>query len=150
MPQYCTPVLDCLHARLGQRFCGVGMGVFEPFICPAGHYCPKGNEQKICPSGYFCPSGTKTPIQCSIGGTCPEGSIKNTTYLPIACLVLLDLALLLAIFVTWLSDLRKRKAKGAGMGKKPTFFSKAIGAMPSARSNTAYKVIDDEDSWSSI
>ena len=124
------------------------MGAFEPYICPAGYYCPKGGiEQRKCPSGYFCPPGTYEPIACSVLGHCPEGSIKNITYLPVTLLILWNIGIALALCILWLKKLhlRKQKSWATGIAKKPTFVAKAMGAVPTGRSGMSYKTVDDDD-----
>ncbi|KAF2101114.1 ABC transporter-like protein [Rhizodiscina lignyota] len=145
LPQYCTPVEQCLHGRLGGADCGVPMGYFEPLKCPSGKYCPRdlGSGQPItCPYGSYCPAGSYQPVSCSAGSICHEGSIKDQTWLPLCFLVIVDIGLIVATFFAWIIKRRNDKRKNPG-GGKPSRFSKIIRSMPQKRT-TGYKTLDDD------
>ncbi|KAF1992167.1 ABC transporter-like protein [Aulographum hederae CBS 113979] len=138
LPQYCTPLLPCLHARLGQKSCGAPMGPFEPYVCKRGYYCPPGGKEMIiCPSRSYCPEGSVAPLRCSAGSVCKEGSIKSNTWLPLAFLIIIDLALIAAIMLHWL---RKRLASSRTAGGE-----KVMSFMNRARNGASgYKSLDDD------
>jgi len=51
-------------------------------ICPAGSYCPGGNQQPItCPVGHFCPTQTwfGTQFPCPFGSYNPNTGQSSTT-----------------------------------------------------------------------
>jgi hypothetical protein len=74
-------------------FC-VSQGKFEPFVCPAGNYCPVDAVRPIkCPGGSFCPTGSTSPVKCDILGFCPAGSKIMRYYGGVLIAVLLDLVL---------------------------------------------------------
>ncbi|CUI15283.1 ABC transporter, putative, partial [Bodo saltans] len=50
-PVYCPPTPDCTVKRLQGKLCSTPMGTFEPYLCPAGHYCPNATQVLLCPSG---------------------------------------------------------------------------------------------------
>lgn len=144
LPQYCTPVEACYHARLGGADCGVPMGYFEPLRCKSGYYCPDGKKNPVlCPSGFFCMPGTRDPVRCSVGSICNPGSVKDQTFLPLSFLVVLDLALITAIFFAWVVKRRNEKRKSPG-GDKPSMFARAMRRVPQRRSTAGYKTLDDD------
>lgn len=77
----------------------------QNFICPAGHYCPKGSPDpircqngtyedrtgswkcKICPSGHFCDNTISYVVLdnattiCPMGSYCPDGTSYKNEYL---------------------------------------------------------------------
>ncbi|CAN0099917.1 unnamed protein product, partial [Heterosigma akashiwo] len=61
-------------------------GTTDPIPCPAGSYrgalgAARLGDCATCPGGYFCgaEAATGTPIACSQGKWCPEGSTNQTT-----------------------------------------------------------------------
>lgn len=143
LPQYCTPVQRCLEARLGGGNCGIGMGIFEPFICPAGSYCPQRATNPIpCPRGSFCPEGSSHPWRCSPGAICPGRSQKNVTWLPFVFLIIIDVVFVLIILTLWIFK-RNRSKRLAGASARPSMLAKAVQAVP-LRKGGAYKNLDDD------
>lgn len=63
-PVYCPPTPDCTVKRLQGKLCSTPMGTFEPYLCPAGHYCPNATQVLLCPSGTYCPYGQVQPRPC--------------------------------------------------------------------------------------
>lgn len=79
-PEYCPPTPECLITRLefSRNICNSSQGMYEPVVCPAGHFCGSGGKQVApCPQGYFCPLGTMEPFRCGSTSVCPEGSDRE-------------------------------------------------------------------------
>lgn len=145
LPQYCTPVPQCYHARLGGQTCGaIPMGQFEPVVCPAGFYCPNGGKLRDCPSGFYCPKGTYKPIACSVGSVCNKNSVKDQTWLPFVFLVLIDAAMVAAILTHWILQRKANKKNKLG-STKPSAFSKAMRSMPQRQGTGGYSQLEGED-----
>lgn len=88
------------------------MGLFEPFICQAGHYCPKdgnGSKKIICPEATYCQPGASTPTPCLSGSYCPEGSQKETYLLPLGVLIIVDVLLAIGMIIMALQSRRHSK-----------------------------------------
>lgn len=145
LPQYCTPLEICYRARISQKNCGVAMGVFEPIICPAQYYCPKGTLKPIlCPDGSYCPEGSVEPLKCSAGSICSKGAKRDQTWLPFGFLLIIDTVIILAIAISWVSQRRRKKQQHIGGTAKPSMISKAIKALPQRRGTAGYKNLDDD------
>ncbi|KAI9658131.1 MAG: hypothetical protein M1831_003976 [Alyxoria varia] len=125
LPQYCSPVKECLIARLGHQTCrGYPMGPYEPVICSAGFYCPPGGKEKIaCPEGHYCPPGSSEPIRCDVGARCPKLTLKNQGFFPLAVLLILDVLMIAFLLIRFARfrlnlnremNLQKTKSKGLG------------------------------------
>lgn len=119
LPQFCPPVDACQASRVLGEICAVNdvpipMGLFEPFICQAGFYCPRGDDgtatKKIeCPSGTYCQPGAITPTPCAAGSNCPAGSKKEIFLLPIAILIVVDIVLLIGMVILILKSHKSTK-----------------------------------------
>lgn len=110
------------------------MGAFEPVACQAGFYCPKntsGPKQIKCPSGTFCQPGASAPTPCAPGSQCPEGSVKQVFFVPIALVFVLDALLILGMVIILFRNRFRSKAP-----------PKAL-TMLRAKS-TKYRVLEDE------
>ncbi|ATY64290.1 ABC transporter [Cordyceps militaris] len=107
LPVFCPPVKECLEGRLAGSICkldgkNIPMGYFEPIVCQEGWYCPPdkhGKETLPCPAGHYCQPGAATPTPCAMGSMCPEGSRKETYYIPLALMIILDLLLVLGVLL---------------------------------------------------
>ncbi len=120
-PEYCPPVPLCQSARLSGGTCPIPMGYFEPIVCKKGYYCPPGGRQQlVCPTGYFCPEGSVNATKCSIGANCLAGSQNNMGFLPIAVLLVVDIALIALVIAKKLQNKLKRDRGGKAM-KSPLF-----------------------------
>ncbi|KAI0882331.1 uncharacterized protein GGS22DRAFT_191502 [Annulohypoxylon maeteangense] len=113
-PQYCAPTPECLLTRLQtvRNICNDAQGIYEPLVCPPGHYCSLGGKQiSICPQGYFCPLGSAEPFRCGITSICPEGADRELVMDGFIFIFILDsiiLALLLKSFRRVLDIIRWR------------------------------------------
>lgn len=129
LPVFCPPIKECLESRLAGSICKFGgknipMGYFEPIVCQEGWYCPPdkhGKETLRCPAGHYCQPGAATPTPCAVGSMCPEGSKKETYFVPLAVMIILDLLLLLGVL---LLRFRSRlhttsRARGVAFLEKP-------------------------------
>ena len=47
--------------------------------CPAGSYCPGGDNAVQCPVGTYCPAGSGSATACSIGYSCPTSGLSSQT-----------------------------------------------------------------------
>ena len=118
-PQYCPPTEECLLIRSDKGTCK-SQGLFEPTVCPPGHYCPAPGQNKIvCPKGHFCPQGSFRPTRCATGATCPKGSRRQVTLLPVYLTVAVDLMLVLvAVWYFLFSQRRAMKKRPKNRKKK--------------------------------
>ncbi|KAI0594892.1 hypothetical protein F4775DRAFT_605748 [Biscogniauxia sp. FL1348] len=111
LPQFCPPVTECQEARVNGKVCtfngaNIGMGPFEPVICQAGWYCPRGGTETFpCPAGTYCQPGAATPTPCAIGSYCPEKSKFQRFLIPSVVLAIFDIFILCGLM--WLT-IRKR------------------------------------------
>lgn len=108
LPQFCPPVTECQLSRLFGSAClnpfvegeNMGMGPFEPVVCPTGRYCPpeqNGTVMILCPAKTYCQPGSASPTPCSTGSRCPPGSSYETYLAPLGIVIIFDL--LLAVLV---------------------------------------------------
>lgn len=94
------------------------MGTLEPFVCPAGSYCPPpGIEVLNCTSGHFCPLGSWKPTPCKWPAMyCGTNSQKDTQVLALILVLLADTIVLLGVILQKLFQWRRarqgKKAKG--------------------------------------
>ena len=155
MPQYCTPKKECEKLRLAGITCylptedggdgkNLGMGPFEPVMCTAGYYCPKGAKDQIdCPAGSYCPPGTETPIKCMVGSRCPAKSVNEANLLPFGLLIIVDVLLILLLIVLGFQARRSLSRRGhlSSLPKK----SKNISMLKINKGNNAgYRSLEDE------
>ncbi|KAI8628431.1 hypothetical protein F5Y19DRAFT_437753 [Xylariaceae sp. FL1651] len=151
LPQYCPPITDCQTARLSGAVCtfdgkNFGMGPFEPVVCQRGWYCPvdAGSRETLpCPAGTYCQPGASTPTPCAVGSYCPERSTHQTFLIPLALLLVVDVALITALlwYVVYKRLRNTRETHGLA---KP----KGISAL--STSLTGYKELPDEADHESI
>ncbi|KAF5690371.1 ABC transporter [Fusarium denticulatum] len=151
LPQSCPPLEKCTIARLSGMTCSlngtnVGMGVFEPIICQAGHYCPleeKGMKKIRCPAGSYCQPGASTPTQCLSGSRCPEGASFERYLIPVGVLVIIDFLLLVGMFVLMFRSRWQRTSKAhAGALKR----HKTMRAVKATITGRGYKELpEDQD-----
>ena len=47
--------------------------------CPAGSYCPGGNNAVQCPAGTYCPAGSSSATPCSAGYSCSTAGLSSQT-----------------------------------------------------------------------
>ena len=78
-PTSCFPTPQCVTERLSTLFCEP-QGFFEPYLCPAGFFCPNSQNFFPCPKGHFCTVGTVVPLRCSFLSICREGSRSDKYY----------------------------------------------------------------------
>ena len=115
-PSVCPPTIPCQLTRLGSDYCAP-QGVFEPWLCPPGSYCPDSRTQLPCVAGTYCPRGSSEPLACRALTYCPDGSPRRRVYGGVLISVLADL-LLVAIYL-WLRHVgepyfvRRRRAARA-------------------------------------
>ncbi|KAH8798827.1 ABC transporter-like protein [Hyaloscypha sp. PMI_1271] len=142
LPQYCPPLPPCEVARLSGGNCPP-QGWYEPVLCDAGYYCPLGGKEKIeCPPGYFCIHGSTRPTKCGIGSWCPAKAVRDTNFLPVAFLLLLDI--LLVAGTIW-HKMRSRYNKKGQQGNKTG--GKMLRTIPATRKyvrEPGYRQLDDE------
>ncbi|KAL8637416.1 MAG: hypothetical protein Q9228_005314, partial [Teloschistes exilis] len=95
-------------------------GAFEPFVCPAGSYCPRGGKQMIkCPAGHWCSVGFEKALKCSLGASCPPGTTRNMSFLPPAIILILDtMVLLTMVFFSVRRYFRNRHKKTTTKGNR--------------------------------
>ncbi|KAH7313876.1 hypothetical protein B0I35DRAFT_355760 [Stachybotrys elegans] len=145
LPQYCPPWGFCQSSRLAGEICqldgnNVPMGQFEPVVCQAGSYCPvesEGMESIKCPSGHYCQPGAATPTPCSLGSSCPEGSVRQLLLLPIIILIVVDVLLVVGFaFLKLRGRFRSSARTNLGSTKRSP-----RGLM---HTNTGYKTLEDE------
>ncbi|KAG4252760.1 hypothetical protein FPRO04_02543 [Fusarium proliferatum] len=151
LPQSCPPLEKCTVARLSGMTCSlngtnVGMGVFEPIICQAGHYCPledKGMKKIRCPAGSYCQPGASTPTPCLSGSRCPEGASFERYLIPVGVLVIIDFLLLVGMFVLMFRSRWQRTSKAhAGALKR----HKTMRAVKATITGRGYKEVpEDQD-----
>lgn len=128
------------------------MGPFEPVICQGGFYCPTGNEKIQCPAGHYCQPGTAQPTQCSVGSTCPAGSISQRLWIPVAVLIALDVCLVLGIMLVWLRGRSKKSTAGSHVSVASDTATTAHGLCRRVTNKiTGYKhVLPDESDSSDV
>ncbi|KAI8895515.1 hypothetical protein BC833DRAFT_153954, partial [Globomyces pollinis-pini] len=112
-PTFCPASINCTLNRLYSQYCTDGkdgsQGPTEPIICPRGYVCPTPNEKKLCPAGHFCPSGTFEPIKCDFLSSCPEGTVKQTSYVGITIMGVLDIILLTIVLLRMMFEAKRVK-----------------------------------------
>jgi hypothetical protein len=126
-PEYCPPTSECLITRLElfRNTCSEPQGIYEPLICPPGHFCsPGGKEITLCPQGHYCPLGTATPFRCGLASACPEGADREFVLDGFIAILVFDLLLIvlllrsrgLAGFPSWskLMHVPQRLARRSG------------------------------------
>ncbi|KAL8777995.1 MAG: hypothetical protein Q9203_002250, partial [Teloschistes exilis] len=120
LPTYCPPLVACQRARLSGGQCRPPQGAFEPFVCPAGSYCPRGGKQMIkCPAGHWCSVGFEKALKCSLGASCPPGTTRNMSFLPPAIILILDtMVLLTMVFFSVRRYFRNRHKKTTTKGNR--------------------------------
>lgn len=91
-PRVCPATAECLQQRLNSKFCPP-QGTFEPYVCPAGSYCPTAYQQIPCPAGFYCPVGTTSPFKCAPISSCPTGTSVSYDYGSIVLLCVWDVML---------------------------------------------------------
>ncbi|CUG02458.1 ABC transporter, putative [Bodo saltans] len=96
-PRICPATTECLALRLDNQFCPP-QGTYEPYVCPAGFYCPTGLAALPCPKGYYCPVGTTDPFKCAPISSCPEGTSVTYDYGSLVLIGVLDFFFILAHF----------------------------------------------------
>lgn len=152
LPQFCPPLTLCQQSRLAGDPCAldgitVGMGPFEPVICPSGYYCPKGGKDMIlCPERTYCQPGASTPTPCAGGSRCPKGSSFEVFLIPLGILVIIDGLLIIGIIILALRA-RSRKWKsspGQGILKKSMTLRSGIQRAMTQRYRALSDVRDQE------
>ena len=147
LPQFCPALTICQQSRLAGDPCAVdgitvGMGPFEPVVCPKGYYCPKGGKEMTrCPERSYCQPGASAPTPCSGGSRCPEGSSYEVFLIPLGILVIIDALIIIGVILMALRA-RSRKWKsnaGAGILKKSM-----------TRAMTRYRPLSDERDQESL
>ncbi|KAK8054020.1 ABC transporter (ATP-binding-cassette) [Apiospora saccharicola] len=122
LPQFCPPLTVCQQSRLAGDPCAldgitVGMGPFEPVVCPSGHYCPKGGREMIlCPERTYCQPGASTPTPCAGGSRCPEGSSFEVFLVPLGILVIIDGLLIIGVIILVLRARSRKWESSASPG----------------------------------
>mmetsp|Transcript_67769 Transcript_67769/g.78727 ORF Transcript_67769/g.78727 Transcript_67769/m.78727 type:complete len:816 (-) Transcript_67769:397-2844(-) len=89
-PRVCPPTDECLEQRLNNELCAP-QGTYEPWVCPAGMYCPTGMAALPCPEGHFCPLATWAPYECALISSCPSGSQAAYNFGAIVVLAVVDI-----------------------------------------------------------
>ncbi|KAL8687702.1 MAG: hypothetical protein Q9218_006202 [Villophora microphyllina] len=132
------------RARMSGGSCTPPQGLFEPFVCPTGSYCPPGGKKVIqCPAGHWCSLGFEKPEKCSIGASCPPGTTRNMSFLPPAIILIVDIIVILTmVFFNVRRYFRNRQKKTTSKGNRltrlnrpSTFFDK----------NRKYHSLGDDD-----
>ncbi|KAI5919668.1 hypothetical protein F4810DRAFT_478443 [Camillea tinctor] len=143
LPQFCPPITECQEARVNGQICtfngaNIGMGPFEPVVCQAGWYCPRGGTETFpCPAGTYCQPGAATPTPCAVGSYCPEKSTSQRFLIPLVVLAIVDV-LILCSLVWHMTRKRFHKQRVAHTQNK----NKGISNLAATR--TGYKEIPDE------
>ena len=124
-PVFCPASPECSFQRLKGKQCTSGaQGKYEPLVCQPGFYCTTPLTMTECPSGYYCPTGTVEPVKCDFISYCPEGSLKQTSFVGVLAFVIIDL-LVLAAFVA--RKVYRTKRSGEPLSSLlPVFMQKAI------------------------
>jgi ABC-type glutathione transport system ATPase component len=94
------------------------------------------------PPGSFCTHGSTHPTKCSLGSWCPAKAVRDTNFLPVAFLLLLDILLVAATI--W-HKMRARYNKKGQQGNKKG--EKMLGAKSASRKyvrEPGYRQLDDE------
>ena len=80
-------------------------GLFEPYPCPEGYYCPNASAVLACPTGHYCPVASAAPLDCG-WGLCPgDRNIRPLFFFPIVIALVCDLAILCCV---WISRCRRK------------------------------------------
>lgn len=119
-PRVCPPTEECLAVRRSNRFCEP-QGLYEPAVCPAGHYCPNGREVIKCPKGHWCPLGSWEPLECGGMSSCPAGT-EHEVDLSGLFVALVATALVLAfyaMYARWRASLNTREVGPQGWANLP-------------------------------
>ncbi|KAK8069856.1 ABC transporter G family member 24 [Apiospora phragmitis] len=122
LPQFCPAITLCQQSRLAGDPCAldgitVAMGPFEPVVCPAGYYCPKGGKEMTkCPERTYCQPGASAPTPCSGGSRCPEGSSFEVFLIPIGIPVIIDGLLIVGVILLTLRARSRKWANSSGVG----------------------------------
>ncbi|KAF4622800.1 hypothetical protein G7Y89_g14224 [Cudoniella acicularis] len=142
LPTYCPPLPACQEVRLSGGVCPPN-GPLEPYVCPAGSYCPHEGGKLQCPAGSFCPKGSVEPIPCSFGSNCRAGSGQQTTYLYIFILLIVDIMIITATLLAKIREAYKRKhpQEKVTLKRAMTSYRKA---RPGFRNNRKYEELEDE------
>ncbi|KAL8994818.1 MAG: hypothetical protein Q9188_006958, partial [Gyalolechia gomerana] len=145
LPEYCPPLVTCQNARLTGGQCPP-QGIFEPFICPAGYYCPLGGQLQIrCPSGHYCSVGAYRPTPCSPGASCPEGTNRNMSFLPPGLILAFDVILLVIMIGFKIRDNLKSKHKSSSKGKHFSRLHKHASFFDKSQNLKTYPSLQDDD-----
>lgn len=146
-PEHCPPTAQFQKARLSGIILPAPMGVLEPFLCPAGQYCPPpGRENFTCPEKHYCPPGSFEPKKCFLGAFCPEGSVRNMGFTPLVILLLVDLILVTMAIIFKLKQKykqrshRQRRKAFRNSTQTPAY---RVGEMRALNSDTEYYGIQD-------
>ena len=91
-PSICPPTIACQLTRLGSAYCEP-QGVFEPYLCPPGSYCPDTATAVLCAEGTYCQRGSFAPLDCGPLSYCPAGTAMRRFYGGVLIALLLDIAL---------------------------------------------------------
>ncbi|KAK7931561.1 hypothetical protein PG985_002273 [Apiospora marii] len=152
LPQFCPPLTVCQQSRLAGDPCAldgitVGMGPFEPVVCPSGYYCPPGGKKMTrCPERTYCQPGASTPTPCAGGSRCPEGSSFEVFLVPLGILVIIDGLLIIGVIILALRA-RSRKWKNSpspGILKKSMTLRGGIQRAMTRRYRPLSEVYDQE------
>ncbi|KAJ6780436.1 hypothetical protein PWT90_07950 [Aphanocladium album] len=149
LPVYCPPIKECLESRLAGGICkfngkNIPMGYFEPIVCQEGWYCPPekhGKETLRCPAGHYCQPGAATPTPCAVGSRCPEGSKKETYFVPLAIMIILDLLLLLGVMLLRFRSRMHTTSRAKGVA----FLEKSKGMSALQATMGRYERLDDDN-----
>ena len=160
LPQYCYPLEPCAKIRLLGGQCvwspdlkttpnvNYGQGPFEPVMCSASFYCPKGAKQQLpCPAGSYCPPGSEDAIPCSVGSYCPTRSQNQTSMVPFGFLIMVDV-ILIAAFLYFGIKARRAASRRSYEVRSPRIGSKHF-MLPKQRHfkerKSGYKQMEDHD-----
>ncbi len=123
---------------------------FRTFRCPIPANC-RTFEYPHCSlliqaysgqPGYFCPHGSIQQTKCSIGSWCPAQSVRDTNFLPLVMLLLLDMLLIAGALIAKIRGRNQKNSQGSkGMREKMPW------AKPAPRfvsRGQAYRQLDDE------
>ncbi|KAF2111187.1 ABC transporter-like protein [Lophiotrema nucula] len=111
-PQFCPASQVCQGTRYSKGTCDP-QGMFEPIVCPAGHFCPLGGKQKLaCEQGTYCPLGSYEPIKCANGAICAKESQRQIVTVPLGVMIAFDFILAIIVGVGFaISAMRKRRKR---------------------------------------
>ncbi|KAK8085368.1 hypothetical protein PG997_006639 [Apiospora hydei] len=147
------PLTVCQQSRLAGDACAldgitVGMGPFEPVVCPAGYYCPKGGKEMIrCPERNYCQPGAAAPTPCSVGSRCPEGASFEVFLIPLGILVIIDGLLIIGLVLLTLRARGRKWKSSAGPSLLKT--SRTLGG-GIKRAMTRYQALSEERDQESL